>query len=123
MPHSQVFAIERDPEQLRCLRTNRARFGAGNVHVVEGEAPEALDGLPEPQATFIGGSGGRLPELLAGVSRPFVASFAVLEHVATVLARFPDAEVVEMNVSRSSAVGDGHRLAAQNPVYIVSALG
>jgi precorrin-6B methylase 2 len=49
-----------------------------------------------------------------------VASFAVLEHVGAVLARFPDAEVVEMNVARSVSIADGHRLAAQNPVYIVS---
>ncbi|HEU0168104.1 MAG TPA: precorrin-6y C5,15-methyltransferase (decarboxylating) subunit CbiE [Chloroflexota bacterium] len=120
MPHGHVFAIERDSNQLRCLRINRAKCGAGNLQVVEGEAPEALAGLPEPQAVFIGGSGGRLPELLTRVPRPFVASFAVLEHVGAVLARFPDAEVVEMNVARSVSIADGHRLAAQNPVYIVS---
>ena len=89
------------------------------MHLVAGEAPEALTGLPAPQSVFVGGSGGRLPDLLPIMPRPFVINLAVMEHVATVLDSFPDAGVTQLGVSRSATIGDGHRLTALNPVYIV----
>lgn len=120
MPQGEVWAIERDPEQRFCLHENVARHGAYNVHVRSGEAPEALAGLPEPQSVFIGGSGGRLPELLDYAPRPFVVNLAILEHVSLVLQRFPQAEVAQVSVARSGSIGDGHRLLSLNPVYVVS---
>jgi precorrin-6Y C5,15-methyltransferase (decarboxylating) len=119
MPRGAVYAIERDPEQRACLARNVERHSAHNVHVVEGEAPEALPGLPRPGAVFLGGSGGRLAELLEALPRPFVANLAVLEHVNTVLQRFPTATLTQLSVSRSSPIGGGHRLASLNPVFIV----
>ena len=120
MPRGSVYAVERDPEQRACLERNLARHKASNVCVVAGAAPEALAGLPAPQSVFIGGSGGRLDGLLDVVPRPFVINLAVLEHMSIVLDRFPTAEVTQLSVSRSAGVGDGHRLAALNPVYIVA---
>ena len=120
MPRGRVYAIERDAGQLACLRRNAARLGAGNLQVIEGEAPEALAGLPAPQSVFIGGTGGRLADVLAAVPTPFTINLAVLEHVGTVLNRFPNAEVVQLAISRSTAVPGGHRLAALNPVYILT---
>ncbi|MFI5265966.1 MAG: precorrin-6y C5,15-methyltransferase (decarboxylating) subunit CbiE [Chloroflexota bacterium] len=120
MPRGGVYAIERDPEQLACLRRNVARHHASNVHVVAGEAPEALAGLPEPRSVFIGGSGERLSELLDKAPRPFVVNLAILEHVSLVLHHFPQAEVAQVSVARSGRIGDGHRLLSLNPVYVVS---
>ena len=44
----------------RQLEANVARLGAGRVRAVHAEAPEGLADLPDPDAVFIGGSGGRL---------------------------------------------------------------
>jgi len=120
MPRGRVYAIERDEEQLACLGRNVARHHASNVHVIAGEAPAALASLPEPHSVFIGGSGGRLPELLEVAPRPFVVNLAIIEHVSLVLKRFPQAEVAQVGVSCSAGIGDGHRLLSQNPVYVVS---
>ncbi len=120
MPRGTVYAIERDAEQLACLERNLARHRATNVQVIAGEAPEALAGLPAPDSVFIGGSGGRLAALLQAAPRPFVANLALLEHVGLVLERFPEAQVTQLAVARSSPIGGGHRLAALNPVYIVT---
>jgi precorrin-6Y C5,15-methyltransferase (decarboxylating) len=120
MPHGTVYAVERDPDQIECLRRNAALYGAANVRTVEGEAPAALEGLPKPDAVFLGGNGGGLGALLDAVPRPFVTNLAMIEHVSLVLQRFPDAEVTQIAAARSQPIGDGHRLAALNPVYIVS---
>ena len=62
--HGRVHAVERDPVQCGYLAENRRRFAAGNLCVVEGEAPAALEELPEPDAVFVGGSGGHLAEII-----------------------------------------------------------
>ena len=46
-PHLEVVAVERDPTRAGFLRQNRERFGAYNIRVVEGAAPEALRGESE----------------------------------------------------------------------------
>ena len=51
-----VIAVDRDPEQCARVAANARRHGTG-VRVVEGAAPEALDGLPDPDAVFVGGGG------------------------------------------------------------------
>lgn len=63
-----VYAIECHPERLQHLAVNRERFGVvANLHIVPGYAPDALADLPDPQAVFIGGSGGSLREMLDAV--------------------------------------------------------
>ena len=62
-----VYAIERDPEALSLLEQNRARFGAEAVRLVPEAAPEAFAGLPAPTHAFVGGSGGRMEEILYGL--------------------------------------------------------
>lgn len=120
MPRGTVYAVEKDPEQLACLERNVAKHAAGNVRIIAGEAPEALGALPRPDAIFLGGNGGRLSDLLEVLPRPFVTNLAMLEHVGLVLQRFPNAEVVQLGVARSQPIGEGHRLAALNPVYVMT---
>lgn len=125
-----VHALERDPEQLALLQQNRQAFGAGNLRVVAGEAPAALTGLPTPDAVFVGGSGDRLSDLLQAVfaalapSGRCVLNLVSLEHVAEVLglakAAGWTAEVIQIAVSRSTETAGITRLAAQNPVFIVT---
>ncbi|WP_094708520.1 precorrin-6y C5,15-methyltransferase (decarboxylating) subunit CbiE [Hahella sp. CCB-MM4] len=62
----RVFAIEHHPERLQHLEANRQRFGVvSNLKIQAGHAPEVLTDLPSPSKVFIGGSDGRLSELLA----------------------------------------------------------
>jgi precorrin-6Y C5,15-methyltransferase (decarboxylating) len=67
IPGGRVFAIERDQAAVDLIKTNRRAFGARNLELVEGEAPEALSALPAPDAVFIGGSGGNLSDILRAV--------------------------------------------------------
>src|SRR5206468_1967245 len=120
-----VYAVERAASQLDLLRENRRRFGAGNLHVVEGRAPEVLGGLPDPDAVFVGGSGGQLAtiaETSAARLRPgrcLVLNLATLEHLYEVseLARAHgwQIEIVQVSISRGADVAGLTRLEALNP--------
>ncbi|MCQ4207851.1 precorrin-6y C5,15-methyltransferase (decarboxylating) subunit CbiE [Streptomyces longispororuber] len=54
-PSCRAYAVERDPRRADRIARNAARLGVPGLHVVTGPAPESLDGLPAPDAVFIGG--------------------------------------------------------------------
>ncbi|MFC5073332.1 precorrin-6y C5,15-methyltransferase (decarboxylating) subunit CbiE [Kitasatospora cinereorecta] len=62
-PSCRAVTVERDPERARRILRNADRLGVPALRVVSGRAPEALAGLPVPDAVFIGG-GLTVPGLL-----------------------------------------------------------
>ena len=123
-----AVAIERDPESCARIRKNAARHGAC-VRVFESEAPGALRGLPEPDAVFIGGSGGNFEEIVklcaVRARRSVVVSLITLERVVPageILADWGlEVETTLLQASRVKGVADSlHRLAAETPVFVVS---
>lgn len=64
-PHLQVTSFEIRPQCEAIIAANARRFGAPGISVVMGDFLEAdLSNLPRPDAVFIGGHGGHLPEFL-----------------------------------------------------------
>ena len=117
-PGLRVFAIERDAAACERIRANACGTG---VVVVEGSAPDVLDGLPAPDRAFVGGGGPPVLDAVYDRLRPggrVVATSAVLAH-ATHAARRLGA-LVQVAVSRAVPIGaDGElRLAAENPVFV-----
>ena len=130
-PHGHVWAIEKNEGDAANARANAARFRIGNYTLYEGKAPAQLDTWPDPDAVFIGGSGGELGELIRLILarlKPggrLVMNFVTLENLAGATAALKEADavwdVVQLQASRSQPILDMHRLAAQNPVWIVTA--
>ena len=126
-----VWAIEKNAGDAANARANAGRLQASNYTLVDGRAPAGLDLWPDPDAVFIGGSGGELAELIGLVLarlRPggrLVMNFVTLENLATATATLAAAgaawDVVQLQASRSQLILDMHRLAAHNPVWVVSA--
>ncbi len=52
---NRAIGIERNAERLARAAANATRLGVPSLHLVQGSAPAALDGLPAPDAVFIGG--------------------------------------------------------------------
>lgn len=126
-PELKVIAIEKDEEQLRRIKDNALKFDIGNVETVKGEAPDSLVNLPAPDRVFIGGSGGRIEEILAFITklpvRIIVANAATLETLNKTIKclRKSDftVDVSQVAVSRLKAIGDGSCFAALNPVFVI----
>ena len=60
----EVYAIERKEEAASLIEQNAHKASADHVHVIRGIAPDVLQGLPKPTHVFVGGSSGRLEEIL-----------------------------------------------------------
>ena len=58
----RAIAIELRADRAARIRRNAAAFGVPALEIVEGEAPAALEGLPQPDAVFVGG--GATPDVL-----------------------------------------------------------
>jgi precorrin-6Y C5,15-methyltransferase (decarboxylating) len=52
---AKAFAIEDNAVRRGMMAANAARLGVPDLKIIEGRAPEALAGLPAPEAVFIGG--------------------------------------------------------------------
>ena len=126
----RVYAVERNPEGFKLIRENQEALRAAGLTVIPGEAPEALEDLPAPDQVFIGGSGGRLSEILAAVLRKnprvrVVITAISLETVAEAKAcmekiRHREEDVVQVSVSRARKAGNYHLMTGLNPVWIFS---
>jgi precorrin-6Y C5,15-methyltransferase (decarboxylating) len=130
-PHGHVWAIEKNEGDAANARANAERFRIGNYTLCEGKAPAQLDSWPDPDAVFIGGSGGELDELIRLIlarlksGGRLVMNFVTIENLAVATATLKETgaswDVVQLQASRSQPILDMHRLAAQNPVWIVTA--
>ncbi|MCU1616791.1 MAG: precorrin-6y C5,15-methyltransferase (decarboxylating), CbiE subunit [Frankiales bacterium] len=62
-PSSRAVAVESQPARVRRIAENAFALGVPGLEIVEGRAPDALRGLPAPDAVFVGG-GATTPLLL-----------------------------------------------------------
>ena len=126
----QVYAIERKPEAIALTRENCLKYHLDNITVVEGEAPEAFHDLPVATHAFIGGSGGRLSELLTALyeANPTMrvvvnaVSLETISELTKLVRSYPteQEEIVQLQASRAVKAGSYHLMRAENPVYICS---
>ncbi len=126
----RVYAVEKNREYIPVIRENCRRFGRGNIEVVPAEAPDGLEALPDPDAVFVGGSGGRMPAILALACRRLRAGGRIVVNAATLesLQAASDelrqngftAETTLLNIARSKEIARFTRLEALNPVFIIA---
>lgn len=124
----QVYAVERNAEAAALIRQNKAKYKLHNITVTEGTAPESLSSLPAATHAFIGGSGGRLKEILAVLRRSnphmrVVINAVSMETIAEIrdilsAQEITGEEVVQLQVSRAKKAGNYHMMQAENPVWI-----
>lgn len=129
----RVYAIEKKALALDLLEQNKKKFAADNMEIISGTAPEALSELPPPTHAFIGGSSGRLADILKILLEKnpevrLVINCITLETLSEALKAlqtlpFTEAEIVSITVAKAKHIADYHMMIGQNPVYILSCTG
>ncbi len=124
----QVYAIERSKAGISLIEKNKAKHGLQNITAIEGEAPEGLIGLPAATHAFIGGSGGRLKEILETLRRINPEMRVVINAISMeticelngVLAMdgIKEEEAIQLQVNRVSKTGNYHLVRSENPIFI-----
>jgi precorrin-6Y C5,15-methyltransferase (decarboxylating) len=128
----RIYAIEKNNTDVAIIKKNLQKFHVPNVEVVHTSAPDGLDKLPGPTAAFIGGSGGRMAEILDLLCRRLkpggriVINIVALENLNTAVnalqAKGFTADVTLVNISRSTNIKKLNRLEALNPVFVITGL-
>lgn len=130
-PRGFVHAIEKNPADAAIARENRRRLGITNYRLIQAKAPAGLADWPDPDAIFIGGSGGELPELIRlALTRLrgdgwLVMNFVTLENLnlaMTILKELPVTwDLTQLQAARGQPLLDMHRLVPENPVWVLAA--
>ena len=129
--NGHVYAIEKNEDDAAIVQRNRLAMGISNHSLVHGKAPQGLQDWADPDAVFVGGSGGELAELIALVLKRLkpqgwlVMNFVTLENLAAAVealkANGATWDVLQLQAARSKPILHMHRMAAENPVWIVCA--
>jgi precorrin-6Y C5,15-methyltransferase (decarboxylating) len=122
---AHVIAIEADSAQCDRIRRNAERHQV-RLRIHRGRAPEALAGLPPADAVFAGGGDRAVLETAIRHADPetVVVTLAAVDRVGetagVLTARGYRADGVQLQASRLAPLPGGqHRLAAQNPVFVL----
>jgi precorrin-6Y C5,15-methyltransferase (decarboxylating) len=111
-PSLRAIAIEARGDRIARIRRNAAAFGVPELEVVEGAAPDALAGLPSPDAVFVGGGAGKAGVLDTAIAalRPggrLVVNAVTLETEAELIARqqCQGGTLTRIAISRADEIG------------------
>jgi len=125
-----VYAIEHNTEAQGLIIANQRKFGVTNIRLIPGVAPDVFGKLPLVDVCIIGGSNGRLAEILKLVplveGGRVVITAVTIETVAEALKslkdlHYQDIDTVSIQAVRWKAVQNLHMAQAMNQVFIISA--
>jgi precorrin-6Y C5,15-methyltransferase (decarboxylating) len=122
-PSARAIAVEQHAERAARAAANALRLGVPELQVVGGRAPAALDGLPSPDAIFVGGgltTAGLLERCWAALAPAgrIVANAVTLEgeQVLTTARAAHGGELTRIEIARAEALGDYTSWRPQRPV-------
>lgn len=130
-PNGKIFAIERKADAVELIKRNVEKFSVGNVTIIQAEAPDKLETLPELDAAIIGGSGGQIEKILDVLSAKIkiggrvVINAITLQTAMTSLDYFRtrgwNCEACQVQINHLQRVGSYDMAKALNPVWIIVA--
>lgn len=131
VPHGRVFAVEKNADDVEIVRSNVEKFRVPHVTVLHTTAPDRLDELPDPDAVFVGGSGGQLRQILSIAAARLRANGRIvvnaitldtLHETVTVFRELRlEHEAILASIARSKPLLGMMSFEALNPVYVVTA--
>lgn len=131
-PQGEVYAIEKKDLAVDLLHQNIAKFKLEDkVKVIATEAPKGLDGLPNCDVVFIGGSGKHMFEILDIIDSKLneggriIVNAVTIQTISEITTYMKQKEsytyeAIQVQVNRLRQIGSYDMFNAQNPVYIVT---
>lgn len=129
-PEGQVYAVEKNAPDLENCLQNQQKFRV-DLTAIHSKAPAGLEQFPDPDAIFIGGTGGEMVELLqlcCARLKPngrIVLNAATIENLYKAVEAFKACgfavEILQAQLARSKPILDMTRFVPLNPIYIISA--
>lgn len=127
-PNIQVFAIEGEKKAVNLIEENREKFALNNISVIYGMAPNAMCDLPKPSHAFIGGSKGKLLDIIEELIQKNpkmrivinAVSLETLNEILDITNSYPvvDLKISQVQVSHVNRIGNHSMMQANNPVFI-----
>ena len=126
-----VYAIEMDPQDHQLLTANAERFEVGDsLQPVLGQAPDAWESLPDPDAIFVGGTGrsvGNIVQLAAQrlkVGGRMVVNVGSVDNILAVQQSLEaldgDMAVRMIQISQGNDQLGRIRFETMNPTFLIS---
>lgn len=126
----QVFAIEKNEGDLANCMENQHKFRT-DLTAIHGKAPEGLETFPNPDAIFIGGTGGNMKELLKVCCERLndggriVLNAATIENLYKALECFKElnfkTNILHAQLAHNKPILGMNRFTPLNPIYIITA--
>lgn len=126
MQGAEVFAIEKELEGIELIKQNEEKFGV-NVKVIHGSAPNDLQAVPTIDKCFIGGSAGKLTEIINTMHNKLkaggilAASFIVPDNMVDCKRKLKELNYadIEVRMIQSSIIDNIGLMKANNPIFII----
>jgi precorrin-6Y C5,15-methyltransferase (decarboxylating) len=128
---SQLYAMEKTAMGVALIQQNCERLAVTNVTAIAGKVPDQLPVSDAPHRIFIGGTGGKMQEILTVCQEKLapggriVLALATLEHLAQARQWLREHQwrdrVLQIQIARSLPLGPLTRLSPLNPVTLLTA--
>ncbi len=129
-PEGQIFAVEKNAPDLENCLQNQQKFRV-DMTAIHSKAPAGLENFPDPDAIFIGGTGGEMIELLQLCCSRLKQNGRIVLNAATIENLYKAVEVfkacgftvdiLQAQLARSKPILDMTRFVPLNPIYIITA--
>jgi precorrin-6B C5,15-methyltransferase / cobalt-precorrin-6B C5,C15-methyltransferase len=125
----RAIAIEQNPQRRQYLAANAIALGVPHLEIIPGEAPQVLQGLPQPDTIFIGG-GVTAPQLLETCWQALSQGGRLVANAVTVASELKllqwqgkyGGDLIRIGIQRAEPIGKFLGWKAMSPVMQWSAI-
>lgn len=123
---AKVHAIEKEREGIELIRKNAGKFGA-EINIIHGTAPENMHSTKSFNKCFIGGSGGKLKQIVDEIDKKLIvggllaANFIVPENMVELKKILTEKKYsdIEVRLIQSSIIEGIGLMKANNPIFLI----
>lgn len=131
IPRGKIFGLEYQPQAIKLARANLKKFAVTNGEIISGNALDSMVSLPLADRIFIGGSGGRLSEILIQADKKLVPGGIMVATSVTMYTGpqvykfmvdkgYKNLEALMIQISCAQSVGRTQVWRANNPIQIIT---